>query len=780
MTILPDRAWSTWDQRFPACVMHVPSRFAVRVALFSATENRYDPFDAENQLAFELGEHTVDGDYVALRVRSAGTTLSVEFAKGEWSGVSGRVRIEEPGEMLFRLGIMVEAGFLAPDRADPREPVDRMVDTPVASHGTASGARGGGTRELTLLDAGHLMGDEARGRWRSQWFQLAVAPVPALSGQYERPADVADDLEHRGWLYHPPPRPDGDWVACRFYGNPRETITFAVSQETDAERAAVAARARLRDVEETIDEARARALAAGPPAARAVRDVMAWNTVWDDAHQRPYTALSRAWLRGFGGWGIWMSDAFYNALLCTRAGDPFMARANLHAVLSGQQAAGNLACLVGGDEEWIDRTQLPVGAFMVWRTYLLSGDRTLLADAYPVLRRHLEWVARERDGNGNGLYEYGSSPTGVAQGTFTKQGALNESGMDNLAVFDEAVFRSDTHTIDLEEPGHNSLLALEWEMLGLIAREIGRPAPEVESHFGIAQTIAQRISRELWDPEREIFAARRWDGTFAAHVSPTSFFPLVARAATGEQIDAMLRRHLLSESEFWGPLPLPTAPFSDEVNTEDSYWRGRIWPPMNFWVWEGLRRAGRHEAAAELSRRSWEMYEAEWSEKRHSHENFNSRDPAAHEAHDSDPFYSWGALIPFIYEAERADVSPWDGLCLGDPSGADAALELGGRSYRVCTAGERMSVLADGHEELAVSPPARVSRLVLTGEMTEFHIDGEPVAVELPRRVGGVVSITVDGEPRIVEASGEGSVHVPAVRGRVRVQYEAGDSREVN
>jgi putative isomerase len=198
---------------------------------------------------------------------------------------------------------------------------------------------------------------------------------------------------------------------------------------------------------------------------------------------------------------------------------------------------------------------------------------------------------------------------------------------------------------------------------------------------------------------------------------------------------------------------------------------------MNFWVWEGLRRAGRHEAAAELARRSWEMYDAEWSAKRHSHENFNSLDPTAHEAHDSDPFYSWGALIPFIWEAERADVSPWDGLCLGDPSGAEAALGLGGRSYRVLTESERMSVLVDGREELAVSPPARLSRLLLTSETTEFHVDGEPVAVELPRRPNRV---TVDGEPRIVETAGEGSVHIPAVRGQVRVHYERGDSREVN
>ncbi len=761
MTLLPDRVWSTWDHRFPACVMHAPSRFAIRVAMFSATENRYDDFHAEHQLDFELGEHTADGDYSALRVRSAGTTLSVEFAKGAWPGVSGRIRIVEPGEMLFRLAILVEVGFLATEQPDARDPAQRMVD--------------GSERELSLLDAGHLAGHEARARWRSQWFHAAVAPVPAMSAQYEHPAGVADDLEHRGWLYHPPPRPDGDWIAFRFYGNPREQIRFAVAQETDPEEAANAARTRIKDLEATVDGARERALAAGPPAARAIRDVMAWNTVWDDIHQRPYTALSRAWLRGFGGWGIWMSDAFYNAMLCARAGDPSMARANLHAVLSGQQAAGNIACLVAADEEWVDRTQLPVGAFMVWRTYLLCGDRTLLADAYPVLRRHLEWVARERDGNGNGLYEYGSSPTGRAQGTGTWQGALNESGMDNLAVFDESVFRPDTHTIDLEEPGHNSLLALEWEMLGRIAAELGHH-DRAGAHRAFGRAIAERISHELWDPAREIFAARRWDGTFAAHVSPTSFFPLVAGAASADQIEAMLARHLLSESEFWGPLPLPTVPFSDPVGAVDSYWRGRIWPPMNYWVWEGLRRAGRGEAAAELARRSWEMYDAEWSTKRHSHENFNRRDPAGHEAHDSDPFYSWGALIPFMWEAERADVSPWDGLCLGDRTGAEATLALPGRTYTVHTSENRMGVLNGDKEAFAVSPPTRVSQVVLTPHTTEFHIDGAECTIELTRRPAWV---TVDGEKRTVEAGGGHTVRVPAVSGRVMMQFEDSDQTVV-
>jgi hypothetical protein len=127
-------------------------------------------------------------------------------------------------------------------------------------------------------------------------------------------------------------------------------------------------------------------------------------------------------------------------------------------------------------------------------------------------------------------------------------------------------------------------------------------------------------------------------------------------------------------------------------------------------VWEGLRRAGRHEAAAELARRSWEMYDAEWSAKRHSHENFNSSDARAHEAHDSDPFYSWGALIPFMWEAERADASPWDGLVLA-PGGS---VTFGGRRYAATADGQQMHVTVDGVAVLTVSPPRRLAQIELT------------------------------------------------------------------
>ena len=645
-TLLPDRAWGTWDERFPACMIHIPSRFAVRVTVFSTTAGRYEELAYDGSESFRLGEHSSDSNFVSLEVRVHGSRLLIDFAKGVWSGVSGRVRILEPGEMLFRLGVIIEAGFIAPFTADPAAPRRPLVD--------------GRTRELALVQrppADHRTPTTGLGRWRSQWFAVAVSETPAVAAAYRDSAALATDLQTRGWLYRPPERAAGDLLAFRFYGDPRQVVRFAVAQDADPEPAAAAAAARLEAVDELIEAARGEAVR--PPApVRAVRDVMAWNTIWDQSNARPYTTASRTWIAGFGGWGVWMSDTYYNALMCARVGDSFMARANLQTLLAAQQAAGNVPSLTAADDEWVDRSQLPVACYAVWRTYLETGDRTLLAELYPALCRQLEWVRASRDGNGNGLYEYGSSPVGHAQGVSTKQGALNEPWMDNLAVFDEARFNLATGTLEFEEPGHNSLLALEWELLARVAAALGRDT-EADAHLRRSRELAQLISAQLWDPARQVFAGRHWDGSFAAHISPTSFFPLVAGAATPEQAQALVHGHLLNESSFWRTLPLPSAPFDDPVNADDSYWRGRIWAPMLLFVWEGLRRSGFAEVASELAARAWRMFADDWERRRHCHENYSSNNPDGHEAHDSDPFYSWGALIAFIKACEARDVDLW-------------------------------------------------------------------------------------------------------------------------
>ena len=102
----------------------------------------------------------------------------------------------------------------------------------------------------------------------------------------------------------------------------------------------------------------------------AVRDVIGWNTVWDGANRRPYTSLSRNWVaQKFGGWGVWLNDVLYHGLMAGLF-DTEIARENLAAVFAGATPAGNLPCLLTGRDSWVDRSQPPIGAFIVWLLYL--------------------------------------------------------------------------------------------------------------------------------------------------------------------------------------------------------------------------------------------------------------------------------------------------------------------------------------------------------------------------------------------------------------------------
>src|SRR6185312_3878671 len=72
----------------------------------------------------------------------------------------------------------------------------------------------------------------------------------------------------------------------------------------------------------------------------AVRDVVAWNTVWDPVNNRPYTTLSRNWgAQKFGGWGVWLDDLFFHALMASLV-DADIARENLEAALSNATPYG--------------------------------------------------------------------------------------------------------------------------------------------------------------------------------------------------------------------------------------------------------------------------------------------------------------------------------------------------------------------------------------------------------------------------------------------------------
>jgi putative isomerase len=485
---------------------------------------------------------------------------------------------------------------------------------------------------------------------------------------------------------------------------------------------------------------RVRRALAGPAAVRhpasdgnaaAVCDVLGWNTVWDPAGRRAYTASTRAWIaRKFGGFGVWQIDGFLHAVLAAHIGAGHLAWDNVAAVLAGRTERGNLAALRAATTYWADRSHPPVGAHACWSVQAMTPDGDAARHAAGVLARAFDWWFETRDGNGNGLLEYGSSPAGDGHFVHTRQAAMDESANDNSPVHDDARFDLAAHTLDLEDVGLNSLLVHEGNLLARMLPDGGRVA-------GRAAELADAVRSRLWDERRGVFAGRLWSGTFTKSLSPTSFYPLLAGIATPAQAEAMVRGWLADPRRFGGPYPVAGTPHEDPAALDNVYWRGRTWPCFNYLVYLGLRRYRFDDEAAWLAGRGLEMFRRGWSRRR-CYENFSQQTGDGGDCLDAEPFYTWGALLPMIADLEVISTDPWDGTCFGC-TGADSRSAVGyagGRELRADLGPDATALSRDGVPLLSAG---------VRGRFRHLEIGEGSLSVELPAAADFTVELAVAG-----------------------------------
>ena len=107
----------------------------------------------------------------------------------------------------------------------------------------------------------------------------------------------------------------------------------------------------------------------------------------------------------------------------------------------------------------------------------------------------------------------------------------------------------------------------------------------------------------------------------------------------------MVAEHFYNPTEFWGEWIMPAIARSDPAYAEQDYWRGRIWGPLNFLVYLGLRRYGLRQACHDLAAKSQALLLREWRAKGHVHENYNAETGEGCDRLNSDAFYHWGGLL---------------------------------------------------------------------------------------------------------------------------------------
>ncbi len=384
-----------------------------------------------------------------------------------------------------------------------------------------------------------------------------------------------------------------------------------------------------------------------------VQTCLAWDTVYDPKFDRVVSPVSRLWNVGSGGYILFEWDNYFAGFMAA-IDNKELAYANVIEMtreITEDGLVPNFARPTGLKSR--DRSEPPVGCLVVRELYRRFGDRWLLEEIFDDLLRWNHWWSERRDCDG--LLAWGSDPFEPLVDNYWEHVGVNErfggsleSGLDNSPMYDDVPFNTETHRLELADVGLTSLYITDCRALAELADALDRTGDAAELRQR-AQHYFQNL-QTLWNEETGIFLNKRTDtGEFSHRLSPTLFYPLIGTAATPAQVQRMLTEHFYNPAEFWGEWIMPSIARNDPGYPDNSYWRGRIWAPMNFLVYLGLREYETADAARrDLVAKSRALLLAEWREKGHVHENYNADTGVGCDVGNSDRFYHWGGLLGLI------------------------------------------------------------------------------------------------------------------------------------
>jgi hypothetical protein len=395
-----------------------------------------------------------------------------------------------------------------------------------------------------------------------------------------------------------------------------------------------------------------------PEAYEALRTVLAWNTIYDPGNDRVITPVSRTW--SAGGWVLFEWDTYFAAYMLSLDCKE-LAYANAIAITGEITDQGFVPNNSQPGIKSQDRSQPPVGAFIVREIYRKYRDKWFLDEVFDSLLRWNRWWAanREIDGYlsyGSDPYDFGATYHRSYRGVGNLKGAKWESGLDNSPMYDNAVYDRISHQMLLADVGLMGLYIADCRSLSEIAAVLGRT--EVARELDERAAKYSAMLETLWDAGTGLYLNRDLlTGEFSPRLSPTLFYPLLARVPDQKRAERMINEHFYDPREFWGEFIMPSIARNDPAFKDNHYWRGRIWAPMNFLVYLGLRDFDLPRARKDMAEKSENLLLRSWLGERHVYENYNAETGRGDDAGSwSDEFYHWGALLGFISLMEKGYV----------------------------------------------------------------------------------------------------------------------------
>ena len=356
---------------------------------------------------------------------------------------------------------------------------------------------------------------------------------------------------------------------------------------------------------------------------------LSWLSCWHPFERRVWTGVGRSQWYCDGRYNIWGWDEALSAVIADTF-DPALALNNLH--------------LQKGDGR--------IGAYAAWVVFARNGDPAPLLESYELLRR--------KQPPGSDCFRALAHRAGL--------------GMDDTPIRDEVKAKGPVTGVDAA-----SYQAWNADLMARMADALGREADALAYREHHAFLCAE-INRKLWHEEDGIYRNRHVSGEWCLTDTPTAFYPWLADAVPPERSRRLLAR-LTDPREFWGEWVIPsisrshpvygkpaTRPVSNLMMPAYSYWRGAIWPPTCFLVYEGLRRAGHDTTARVLAAKCVALWRKNWEERGLCPENYHPETGGITEPAEgplgphptSNARQSWSMLLPLLGVKELIDIETWD------------------------------------------------------------------------------------------------------------------------
>jgi hypothetical protein len=289
--------------------------------------------------------------------------------------------------------------------------------------------------------------------------------------------------------------------------------------------------------------------------------------------------MSKMWMNQ-----VWSWDNCFVALAVARA-DPELAFDQLRLFFDTQSPSGTFADSVNSLAGYYGFVKPPIWGWTMMRLRDLLGVKAIRAfcrEAYEPMSRQAMWWYDRRDSDADGMCEYHHG---------------NDSGWDNSTAFDQGM---PTEGADLA-----AHLVLQTECLSWMAGLLGRRVD--------AARWRKRSQRQLADLLRQGVKGGRFVSPMSGKRSadPTLSLLNCIPAVLGARLPKPILGHLVTDLSPGGPFlteyGLATESPSSAKFDGDGYWRGPIWAPSTYLIFDGLLAAGHTDLARTIAQRFCDM-----------------------------------------------------------------------------------------------------------------------------------------------------------------------------